>query len=76
MNMEAEILLVEDNPCNAELSIRALKKNNLADHLIRLGVDSYIVNPVDFDKFIEPVRNIGFYWLLINQQSDIKTLIK
>jgi DNA-binding NarL/FixJ family response regulator len=42
----------------------------------RLGVNSYIVKPVDFDKFIESVRNIGFYWLLLNQQPDIKKLVK
>jgi len=32
-----------------------------------LGVNSYIVKPVDFDKFIEAVREIGLYWLLLNQ---------
>jgi two-component system response regulator len=42
----------------------------------RLGVNSYIVKPVDFDKFIESVRNIGFYWLLVNKQPNIKNLIK
>lgn len=31
-----EILLVEDNPRDAELTIRALKKNNLANHLIHV----------------------------------------
>jgi CheY-like chemotaxis protein len=151
MNNEVEILLVEDNPSDAELALRALKKNNLANNVIRvcdgeealdfifargpfkdrkklniprlilldlklpkvdglevlkiikadpimklipvvvltssveesdmiesyrLGVNSYIVKPVDFDKFIESVRNIGFYWLLLNQQPDIKKLIK
>lgn len=151
MNNEVEILLVEDNPNDAELALRALKKNNLANNVIRvcdgeealdfifargqyttrdrlniprlilldlklpkidgleflkiikadpvtklipvvvltssieesdmiesyrLGVNSYIVKPVDFDKFIESVKNIGFYWLLLNQQPDIKKLIK
>jgi CheY-like chemotaxis protein len=151
MNREVEILLVEDNPSDAELALRALKKNNLANNVIRvcdgeealdfifargpfkgrkklniprlilldlklpkvdgievlkiikadpvtkiipvvvltssneesdmiesyrLGVNSYIVKPVDFDKFIESVRNIGFYWLLLNQQPDIKKLVK
>jgi two-component system, response regulator len=151
MNNEVEILLVEDNPSDAELALRALKKNNLANNVIRvcdgeealdfifacgqyktrerlniprlilldlklpkidgleflkiikadpvtrlipvvvltssveesdmvesyrLGVNSYIVKPVDFDKFIESVKNIGFYWLLLNQQPDIKKLIK
>jgi two-component system response regulator len=42
----------------------------------RLGVNSYIVKPVDFDKFIDSVRDIGLYWLLLNQQPDIKKLIK
>ncbi|HYP23763.1 MAG TPA: response regulator [Actinomycetota bacterium] len=32
-----------------------------------LGVNSYIVKPVDFDQFSEAVRVIGFYWLLLNQ---------
>nr|WP_245249938.1 response regulator [Methanolobus bombayensis] len=32
-----------------------------------LGVNSYIVKPVDFDNFVEAIRNIGFYWLLMNE---------
>jgi CheY-like chemotaxis protein len=151
MNNEVEILLVEDNPNDAELAMRALKKNKLANNVIRvsdgeealdfifargqfktrerlniprlilldlklpkidglevlkiikadpvtklipvvvltsskeekdmiesyrLGVNSYIVKPVDFDKFIDSVRDIGLYWLLLNQQPDIKKLIK
>jgi CheY-like chemotaxis protein len=151
MNHEVEILLVEDNPSDAELAMRALKKNNLANNVIRvcdgeealdfifahgqfkerrkenvpkiilldlklpkidglevlriikadpvakmipvvvltsskeendmiesyrLGVNSYIVKPVDFDKFIDSVRDIGLYWLLLNQQPDIKNLLK
>jgi two-component system response regulator len=151
MTNEIEILLVEDNPNDAELALRALKKNNLANNVIRvcdgeealdfifargqyksreklniprlilldlklpkvdglellkiikadpvtklipvvvltssieendmiesyrLGVNSYIVKPVDFDKFIESVKNVGFYWLLLNQQPDIKKLVK
>lgn len=151
LSSEVEILLVEDNPNDAELALRALKKNNLANKVVRvsdgeealdyifaqkafasrnklniprlilldlklpkidglevlkiikadkvtslipivvltssreendmvesyrLGVNSYIVKPVDFDKFIEAVRNIGLYWLLLNQQPDLKNLIK
>ncbi len=140
-----EILLVEDNPHDAELTIRALRKRNLTNHLIHVtdgeaaldflfargtyhdrdiganpkvilldlklpkvdgldvlktikndartkhiavvvltssqeekdvlesyahGVNSYIVKPVDFDKFVKAVGDIGFYWLLLNQAPD------
>jgi two-component system, response regulator len=32
-----------------------------------LGVNSYIVKPVDFDQFTEAVRQLGLYWALLNQ---------
>jgi CheY-like chemotaxis protein len=142
---EVEIVLVEDNPNDAELALRALKVHNLANNLIwlkdgveaidfifaqgqysdrsmenapkvilldlklprvnglevlekvksdirtksipvvvltssseeqdiitsyNLGVNSYILKPVDFDKFINAVREIGFYWLLLNKPTQ------
>ena len=141
-NTEIEILLVEDNMNDAELTIRALKKNKVANSLIHLkdgasaldflfgkgafggrninnkpkvilldlkmpkvdgmevlkqikadeftknipvvvltssrenpdiersyalGANSYIVKPVDFDGFMRAVGEIGYYWMLFNQ---------
>lgn len=133
---QIEILLIEDNIDDAELTIRALKKRNLANRLLHisdgeealnylfdpnnntypklilldlkmpkvdgiqilkrlkgdqkrriipvvmltsskeerdivetynLGVNAYIVKPVQFDKFIEAVDQLGLFWLLLNQ---------
>jgi two-component system, response regulator len=137
-----EILIVEDNPRDAELTVRALKKNNLANNILvakdgdealdfffcrgkfenrsftnppkvvlldlklpkvnglevlkivkadkrtanipivvvtsskqepdikdayALGVNSYVVKPVDFDQFINAMSSLGLYWLLVNE---------
>jgi two-component system response regulator len=142
MNSEVEILLVEDNMSDAELTIRALKKNHMVNNLVHLkdgaealdfifgqgeyagrpmestpkvilldlkmpkinglevleklkadertkkipivvltsskedpdiqlcyslGVNSYVVKPVDFESFIKAVSDLGLYWMLLNQ---------
>ena len=33
----------------------------------RLGANSYVRKPVDFDEFMEAARQLGVYWLLLNQ---------
>ncbi len=33
----------------------------------QLGVNSYIVKPVEFESFARAVADVGFYWLLLNQ---------
>jgi CheY-like chemotaxis protein len=140
---EVEILLVEDNPDDRELTMRALKRHNLVNRLhavedgeealdflfaegryavregqrlprivcldlklpkvdglevlrrlrsdprtrtlpvvvltssreerdvvesYRLGVNSYVVKPVEFEAFARAVSELGLYWLLLNQR--------
>jgi two-component system response regulator len=33
----------------------------------QLGVNSYIQKPVDFDQFQQTIRQLGLYWLIVNQ---------
>ena len=36
----------------------------------QLGVNSYIVKPVDFEQFSETARQLGCYWLRVNQRPN------
>ena len=34
-----------------------------------LSANSYIRKPVDFDEFVDTIRHLGYYWLLLNEPS-------
>jgi len=36
------------------------------------GVNSYVRKPVDFNQFADAVKNLGLYWLLLNETPPIK----
>jgi two-component system, response regulator len=40
----------------------------------QLGVNSYIVKPVDFEQFTESMRQLGLYWVLLNQPPVLQSM--
>lgn len=37
-----------------------------------IGVNSYLCKPVEFDAFVSVVKNLGLYWLLLNEAPDAR----
>lgn len=61
---------VRNNPETKTIPIVALttsrEQNDRLD-AYNLGANSYIVKPVDFENFSTCVKELGFYWLLLNE---------
>ena len=47
--------------------LTAWKEARDLDEAYRLGANSYIVKPVEFDKFVQAIETLGMYWMLVNQ---------
>lgn len=61
---------VKSDPDTQKIPVVVLTSSNQERDIVesyKLGVNSYIVKPVDFEQFVEAVRQLGLYWLLINQ---------
>lgn len=61
---------IRNNPATKKMPVVVLtssKEGRDIEECYSLGVNSYIVKPVDFAQFSESVKNLGLYWLLLNQ---------
>lgn len=43
------------------------KEDKDIEEAYRLGANSYIVKPVEFDSFVKSVQDVGLYWMVLNQ---------
>lgn len=52
------------------IMLTSSKQDRDIEAAYNLGANSYIVKPVDFDKFTETITYLGLYWLGLNEYPD------
>ena len=61
---------IKENPGTRAIPVVILTSSKQEADLVRgyqLGTNSYIQKPVDFDQFRTTIKQLGYYWLLVNQ---------
>ena len=61
---------IKNDPATKSIPVVVLTSSNEDKDIVEtysLGVNSYIVKPVDFAKFVEAMRTLGMYWLMLNR---------
>jgi two-component system response regulator len=64
---------IKNDPRTSGIPVVVLTSSSEERDVMRtyeVGVNSYIVKPVDFEQFTESVRDIGKYWLMINHSQN------
>jgi CheY-like chemotaxis protein len=69
-----EVLLrVKSDPRTRSIPVVMLTSSREQSDIVesyRLGVNSYIVKPVNFERFAAAVRDLGLYWLVLNEPPE------
>jgi CheY-like chemotaxis protein len=67
---------IKNDPRTMSIPVVVLTSSKEQKDLVesyRLGVNSYIVKPVNFEGFISAVQELGMYWLLLNQPPKMES---
>jgi len=67
---------IKKDPATRSIPVVVLTSSREQRDLVEsynLGVNSYIVKPVDFEGFMAAVRELGMYWLILNQTPESPT---
>jgi two-component system, response regulator len=65
---------IKSDPRTQSIPVVVLTSSKEQNDLVesyKLGVNSYIVKPVNFERFATAVHDLGMYWLLLNQSQRI-----
>lgn len=65
---------IRADPATHLLPVVLLTSSNEEEDKIKgygLGANSYVRKPVDFDEFVQAARQIGLYWLLLNETPPV-----
>lgn len=61
---------IKENPATKSIPVVVLTSSQEERDIVesyKLGVNSYLVKPLNFESFSNAITNLGFYWLLLNQ---------
>ena len=61
---------LKGDPCTKAIPVVILTSSTTEKDMVegyRLGVNSYVRKPIDFNEFIEAAKTLGLYWLLMNK---------